>query len=462
MSGLAEFLADPARLLNSAEAKAPEPIALRRVAAKLEGVSAQREIEDVADLQARISEAALSGVLATLSRRDLREGCRAFLHPPNAPGRNPQVGSRLIDEVGRLRRRAALLALIDVYLDAFNLTDPDIADLGRRLAKLVGPWPWRETDQWPARAKTYFLFEPTKAPELISRAIFGSDEAPRAVLANAGLDTEGRRRGGMAEAAFLLACRSIGARRGPAVVPPQLRLIEWADVGSDNLSFPRAWPDFAGALFLPWRGEEPPAAHKQRLTDTALGCAGDPRVKEARWRPVKEANAEAYDVILRWLTKASVEQFFDIVSETMTDRPDMWEERRRFWTAYLNADLISEAWVVFGPEGAWRAQQAAKRSGDQGLSLFGRLGTGGGKTSEHAALIMRVGDLTVVEWSHNGSWNIWTRSDPRRPKLFRHNDRGLVDYDPTDLMKAPTTGRHSGDWTWRVKEIIRRETGLRP
>ena len=146
----------------------------------------------------------------------------------------------------------------------------------------------------------------------------------------------------------------------------------------------------------------------------------------------------------------------------MVDRPDMWAERRRFWTAYLKANLISEAWVVFGADGARRADQASRRLEDKGLSMFGRLASGGGRTSEHAALVMRIGDLTIVEWSHNGKWNIWKRADRSAPALFRQNDRGRPDYQPQELMNAPTSGSHTSQWRWTVADIVRRETGLRP
>jgi hypothetical protein len=462
MTGLAQLLAEPARLFSRVKAKAPEPVALRRAVSKLNRPTSEREVEQTAAIQARIADAAQSGTLAQLSRRTLREGCKVFLHPPAAPGRDPEVRDGLVDEVDRLKRRSAFFALLDAYLDAFDAEDRDVVRLGGRLSTLIAHWPWRETDLWPEKAKTYALFDASEAPIRIFQAVLSSDATPRAVLASAGLDTDGRRRGGLAEAAFRLACRFVQSQTGMPALTPQLKLLDWAEIRADFIGFPGSWSDFASSLFLPWRGAEPPGDHKRLIVDAVIGFAGDPRVREARWRPIRQANGEAYDVILRWLTKASVEQFFDIVSETMNHRPDMWAERRKFWTAYLRADLISSAWVAFGADGAWRADQAASRSTDKGLSMFGRLASGGGRTAEHAALIMRIGDLTVVEWSHNGRWNIWCRGDKAHPALFRHNERNRPDYDPHELMYAPTGGSHVGNWRWKVADIIRRQTGLRP
>jgi hypothetical protein len=267
----------------------------------------------------------------------------------------------------------------------------------------------------------------------------------------------------MAEAAFAKSCRDIAGLRGPTAVPGQLRAIEWATVARSALAYPGAWPDYAASLFLPWLRDEPAPEHRNILIDAAVSWAKDPRVQPARWRPVRDAGA-AYDVIVRWLTKASVEQFFEIVSETMTDRPDMWRARRAFWTRYLKADLIDAAWVAFCTDGVARAELAARRTGDSSLAMFGRCSTGNGKGAEHAALIMKLGDVTVVDWSHNGSWNIWPRGAPGAPDLFKHNTRRFMDYAPHELMNAPLRGSHDapGNWRWRVEDLIRRETGRRP
>lgn len=461
MSHFADILNAPDRLLLRVKSKAPEPMRLRKTVAALQQAGGvERSNQSIAEVQERIALAAEQD-MSVLSRRDLREGCRSFLYPPHPPGRSPQIGDKLVGEVIALQRRAAYLALIDAYLDGFEHGDPDIVRLAQALAKSSKSWPWRPTDLWPERLKAFNLFDPVEAPSRIAAAILRSNDPVRGILTGAGLDSEGRRLGGLAETAFRAACQVVAEKPSESVRPWQARLIAWATDNGKPLDFPKAWPNYAGALFRPWIGKEPAPDHRAQLIEAALAYAGDPRVSEARWRPVRAEFGDAYDVIVRWLTKASVEQFFDIVSETMTDRPDMWEQRRRFWTRYLKADKISAAWVAFGSDGAARATRVARSSGDRGLSMFGKLSSGSGRTPQHASLIMRIGDLVVAEWSHNGKCYFWRYNDKAAPKLFLHNTRGWADYDPSELMGAPLDATHNSGWEARIAGILRDHAGVR-
>jgi hypothetical protein len=463
MTGLSQLLQNPERVLRRLKQDAPEPRDTQRWADKVgQSDETSRTVEDVEALQNRVAQALDRGL--ELRARDVREVCKAYFHPPCPPGRDLELAAKLLDRVVEIQRRAPMLALIDTYLDRFDTEDADLRRLAVKLDALCPGWPWKEGTSWPSRAKTFDLFDPDKAPSRIAEAVLSADESPRQVLDSAGLHTDIRRKGGLAEEAFRRGCNIAAAMAGPPAQPVQERLVDWARMAGTPLAYPRAWPNYARSLFVPFRRMEPQEGHRRALIEAATAYAGDPRINQARWRPIMEEHQDAYEVILRWLTKASVEQFFDIVSQTMRDRPDMWKERRQFWTDYLRANLISAAWVAFGSDGAWRADDLAKRSNDPALKMFGRLASGSGKSPEHAALIMQIGDLIVVDWSHNGSWNIWPITAKGRPALFRQNSRGWSDYDARELMHAPINGPHTanGSWRSRVREIISDHTGLRP
>ena len=462
MKTLAKLLDDHTSLLAPLRVHAPETILLSRAVAAIKRESQSVDVEQTKTLQLRVANLVRNGEISSLSPRDLKDSCRTFFHPPHAPALQSDLRDPLCDQVGALQKRSALFALLDAYLDGFDSSDEAIRWLSDRLTKITRDWPWRETDVWPEKIVNFDLLSPDVAPVRLAVEMLSSSNDQRLILDRAGLDTDGRRKGGLGLAAFTAACQQVRQLNGSKAIQPQMALMDWAALSSTPLAFPAAWPQFAGALFEPWRTNEPSPPHRTALLERAMAHAGDPRISPQRWRPVQDAAAEAYATILRWLTQTSVRQFFDIVSETMTDRPDMWRERRTFWEQYLDANQIDAAWVAFGADGARRANLAAKNSGDTSLSKYGRLSSGSGRTSQHAALIMKFGDTTIVEWSHNGAWNVWKRGAPRHPKLFLHNSSGRPDYLPSELMNAPTHGSHVPNWQSRLAKIIRDETGHRP
>ncbi|MGD9966394.1 MAG: EH signature domain-containing protein [Hyphomonadaceae bacterium] len=469
MTGLSALLAQPSALVERLKVKAPEPRRLIRAVEQLEADIDERAASaaafDVGGLQEYVANLIEAGDSTKLTNRELREICGAVLLPPRPPAREPHLLDAILRELTRRRRRRggrrgerrpprALMALLEAYVSGFAEHDGAVADLAKALETLVLGWSWRDRDPWPARLRAFDLLDPREAPRRIAEAVLKSPEAPQAVLDEAGLDVEGRRNGGLAEAALVHACKAIATGGQDDTISPQQKILQW---GSPALSFPypRAWPNFAAALFLPWKHREPPADHKSALMDFALSYAGDPRLAPVRWRTVEEHHPDAYDIVVRWLTRASVEQFFNIVGETMASRPDMWNERRQFWTSYLKSGAIHAAWVAFGKDGEARAKRAAERAADSTYLKFGCHDQASSRTSEHAALLMQIGDLTIVDWSHNGRWNIWRTTDANAPRLFK------TKYRTTELMSDWAWGAHQNQWQYKVAEIIRQQTGMR-
>lgn len=453
MSHLHTLLADPSALVARLKLGALEPTELRRAVTRLGGQSAEGDdtMEHVAILQTRIIAAAEQGVLSRLSRRDVREGCKAFFSDPSPLASHAVAAAGLVGEVGRLQRRAAFFALIDAYLDAFDPGNGDFLALAERLTDMSDRWPWRPADTWPARIRAFALFDPARAPTRLANAILDGDGSAREVFEQAGLITVGRANGGLAEAAFRNACEMVGALRGDRAVAGQTTLIEWARDDRGQFNFPRAWPEFVTASLAPWEAVEPAEAHKSALLMMLESYGGgDPRAKPGKWRTVMDQSPGAYAVLLRWLTRASVLQFLDIVDRSMPDAEAklMWSYRRAFWTSYLMGDgsgpKIDAAWVAFGSHGAQLARHSARQTGDQSFSAFGLQND---RSADQSALIIQIGDLLIVDWSHSAKYNVWRKGDKRQPVLFKQH------YAAGELYSAPLQDNHSSPrtYTWQRK-----------
>ena len=102
--------------------------------------------------------------------------------------------------------------------------------------------------------------------------------------------------------------------------------------------------------------------------------------------------------------------------------------------------------MVFGAVGTAFATQAARKDRrNQGAGMsFGRLQRGG-ISSEHAVLLMRIGDLTVADWNFNGKCHIWLRNNGSSPKLYeREYDRYELktgsNFEQVTIPRAPGKG----------------------
>ena len=466
MTYLANLAADPKRLVARMKMDKPEPVKLRKVVVQLQqnGADSQIEAEEIGDLQQRIAVWANEGSVTSLSRRDLRIGCQAVLHPPLPPAEDKNVLSRLLKEVERNKRRAAFFAAIDAYLDGFNDESQTILTLARKLKDMTGRWPWRDTDSWPAKISEFSLMDPSRAPEILAKRVLASKGDPYKVFQEAGLDTVGRRFGGLVEAAFRKACHLVKRMKGQEAVSGQRILIEWARKDNGDFGYDRAWPDFVEASLSPWQIQEPSEAHKSALLKVLERFGGgDPRAVPAKWRTIMDKTPGAYAVLMRWLTRASVLQFLDIVDRLMPDQASMlmWAYRRAFWMSYLLSDGsvpgIDAAWVAFGDDGARLAKQIAQQTGDISFKAFGRQND---KSPKHAALILQMGDLTIVDWSHSAKYQVWKRGDQGIPALFQPS------YRYGELYRAPIQESHvsPGTFSWQksLARIIESKTIYSP
>lgn len=461
MTVLRTLLDDPKSLLARLRVHAPEPIALQEAVAAIKGqAGALVDVEELQALQARVALTVRDQGARALSRRDLREGCKAFFLPPTPLGRVPDLREAIVAEVNALKRRAAFFALIDSYIDSFQAGDDDVAATAEQLALAAHSWPWRENDHWPDDIKALDLFDPVRAPIRIAEQIMLSKPSPRTVLHRLGLGTPGRIKGRLVEAAFKRACAAISQLRGRKAADAQKRLIEWARDDDGRLAYPGALPELVDACLTPWEASDPDDVHKAHLIETLDHFGGgDPRIHPSRWRQVIDRFPDAYDLLVRWLTRASVMQFLNIVDRSLRDfdAKRMWSYRRAFWTSYLmgtgGGPRIDAAWVAFGEDGARIATQTARSSGDRSFAAFGRQVE---KSPQHAALIIKIGDLTIVDWSHSAKYNVWEAGDKGHPALFKQR------YGYGELYSAPLKESHSApasfSWQKKLARIIERKT----
>lgn len=456
MTALASLLSEPAGMLRRVTVRAPEPEAIRKEAAKIAGQAGNiPDPERTAELQLRVAAQIRAQGIASVSRRDLRLSCRTFLHSPHPPVADEVIGTAILERVTEMRRRASFFALLDCYLDGYGPDEPSVTRLAGWLRGMAIGWPWREGEQWRRRLDAFDLLNGPSASERIAQAVISSGDGPRTVFEEAGLNIGARSRGGLAEQAFRAVCRRVEGMSGESAERNQAMLLRWAEQTRGAICFPGSWVELVRACVEPWKDRDPDGQHKAYLLSALESVGGgDPRIPGGgRWPQVAERAPDAYGVLLRWLTRASVMQFLEVVDRSLRE-PDarrMWAYRKAFWTSYLfneKGPRIERAWVAFGADGARLARDAARETGDKSLSVFGNQLE---KTGQHAALLIEIGDLLIVDWSHSGKYNVW-RKGQRGPSLFR------TSYEVGTLDSAPLRESHSApqtyNWQKKLAEII--------
>jgi len=155
-------------------------------------------------------------------------------------------------------------------------------------------------------------------------------------------------------------------------------------------------------------------------------------------------------VMLRWMVDASLEEFFALIARRAQE--DHWRYRKAFWSAYLKGGHIADACVVLGEN----AELEARRRWRDAIPAHGELSGG---LPDHCVLILRVANVVVTEWSHNGTCRLWLQGDKGCPRFHARR------YSRDDLtQKARHEQRHDGNthytWQQRLAGVIRRETGI--
>lgn len=166
-------------------------------------------------------------------------------------------------------------------------------------------------------------------------------------------------------------------------------------------------------------------------------------------------------MVLGWLVEDTLDDFFQLLEYTSQGdevASRHWRFRKAFWSAYLRAGLIQDAWVVLAHE----VDEEARHRLNMDRKGYGRFVRGGGFQKNHAVLIMRIGHLVITEWSHSGKFRVWNEGQTGTEPPWFYQPR----YTREQLIsEASYEGSHGGSehgtWQRRLASYIHDETGIK-
>lgn len=434
------------RLTNRTIGSPSTTEAVVRLSQAFSEVALLPESKSMREIVERLEQAYLEGQFSRLSTRDWKYSpwC-LWLDPVHLAEKRGYIESYL-SAIAARNRRSDTRRILSAYLTSYSPEIESTKTVGHFLDRAVTKWDW----PWSDRHRRYAIFN-EGGHRIVAERIASSDSKVEDILEDIGLSgTVGN--GRFVECVFTELLMGLRRLRGMSYLREMLRLIAYA-VFEGKLRFASLTPQLADALLLPWADSDPSQETRDFIEKFLLHHYGDPRIPGPKnlWGAVSE---ETRSIFLRWMVRLALEQFLQVVDQIALQR--QWRFRRAFWMAYFNKGLIDGAWVAFAPQGETVAQNIFGE--ERG---FASLVQGYNVDSGHAVLLLRIGGLTIADWSHNGKCHIWEPNHPDAPKMYRptYTRRELTD-NSSNSGVIHSAAAH-GNWQRKVSDYISRRTGIR-
>ncbi len=357
-----------------------------------------------------------------LSRADLRDAAWCIWDTTPNLAEDPHVLAAYLRLVIRLDQVRPYRSLASSYILGFHPDRPHLHLIGRALAHFAE----KAGLPWSVAQRELAIFDPVGVFDTLANIHGGPAVRPAKRLEELRVGTMPRGAG----LEIALHRHALEALRTASNANPlsRLRLVElWATAEDGTLLDPSLTSIATDALLLAFRGETPDRDVRDRVIETAFHLVGDPRFEPHKW----QGNVTAELIIRRWLGELSLRMFLDVVSRVSP--PEFWQQRRSFWEAVYRASLVDEAWVVLETEGAIFAR---KTFGEH--TAFARFvptaigGAGADIGRGVAVLMLKIGTLLIVDWSHGGPCLIWDlERETGAPDIYRRA------YEATRFRKIP-------------------------
>ena len=311
-------------------------------------------------------------------------------------------------------------------------------------------------ERWRTRIEHFGLLETPPGQKLASIAMTRSSMMPMQVFEEAGLRRGILLGGGFAANAFAHICEDLSLRHDVDRIERFFSLLpdDPSNKGDDRVALTEgSLPILAKALLAPYLQVDPDDDLRLRIIDVLVRLFRDPRLNATGWAGVDQ---DLIAVLLRWLTAESFEMLMEVLNSS--NQSAQWRTRERFWRRYVQKGYVREAWVVFGPDAERQATKLIRSGELRSRGSFGVLDRSQIQ-GHHSVLLMKIGDLTIAEWTHDGKVRFYRSRNTSAPAFYK------LRYDPEVLRFDSRTDHykvHLGHWQYDVERYIRDVTGLRP
>ncbi len=298
----------------------------------------------------------------------------------------------LIDQIYPGVNRLFLRTMYRKYVQTYDPKSKVTKSLAKSLNSL-----WREMAlPIETLVNDFRIFDPKCEPSKSLASFMRGQNDPFEALLNIGVESP-HGLGMMADAHYFFVS-SISPKIAIGNYDDTKRLLNWLNPPNKKGKSPlqgRAAAKALDSLLGPWKNSDPDRDLRNLIEVSLCRIYNDPRTADGVWRFVSEQSRE---VIFRWLTKTTINTYFDIV--TKVDSSHMWTDRKQLWKDLFHENKITEAWCALSKEGIkW-----VKRNQNQEESVplaYGENCSRHSQDRNKCLLLMKVQGRWVVEGSNN-------------------------------------------------------------
>jgi hypothetical protein len=398
--GLRAYLDSCARIDIARVPRFSPPEATARFVKALGAENLEVDFEVPEDRRKVIREKVFSNRFHELTKREWR-----YL-PYCLWGEEPYIADveGIFSRLGRHCRgkRREIKNLIGAYFHYYSDVGSGLRELSGVILKLIKEQEWAK--EWQEKHESFSLFDPREAHVNFAENYMRSDISFSDFMPDVFRDWHKKNLTSFFGEVFREVCEK-AADSSPGDEVLVVEIMEWAVNEEGDLRYSSCRGALASALLRPFEVYALESEFKDEIINFMLKHYGDPRLDRARWATVEPRDK---DVMLRWLSRRSLEVFFSVVDKVAKERH--WKYRKKFWEHYLEYDM--EVWVVFGRDCEVVARSFGK---DLNYATF----EGGSPQRNHAVLIMSLKNLIITDWSHDGACRIYSSPVQRPPELYK-------------------------------------------
>jgi hypothetical protein len=194
----------------------------------------------------------------------------------------------------------------------------------------------------------------------------------------------------------------------------------------------------------------------------------DPVTGKSNWPYVPDslggiqARERCLDTVRKWRVFRSITLFFKIIEQVVeSEHKHQFPIRRDFWLKYFDKGVVQDAWVILGSKAQSQMLRLKQQNEDYEALKWASLSGG---PSDQCALLMKLGDTTVMEFSHSGRVRMWGKKDGstevRSGVPVLHRSTYKADDLRADCPKSQMfTHDQYGNWRVSADQCIARLTG---